>query len=257
MTVYGPRCNVHPDRTGAIRQPPYRLLVVHTSEGSEGNASAENLCSYMALPGDRIDPTDGSRFGASYHYVTDTDRVLPATPDNVVAYAAAGANNDGLHVCIPGKAGQTRDQWLDGISRAYIGQCAAVMVDLALAYAIPLRSLPVVDIVRGVAGYCGHVDISNAYHRSDHTDPGPSFPWDVLADDIAALTPPEEPVTHYFKLAADQLTIWATADDLNAVRLEEFTVKARGVDPFSVPVLNPTEAAKLVYDGGLTYQSVR
>jgi len=256
MTIYGPRCNVHPDRTGPDRTPPYRLLVVHTSEGSEGAVSAENLCSFMTLPGDRVNP-DGSKYGASYHYVTDTDRVLPATLDNVVAYAAAGANNDGLHICIPGKAAQTRDRWLDNVSRNYIRQLAAVMVDLALAYSIPLRSLPVVDIVKGAAGYCGHVDISNAYHRSDHTDPGPSFPWDVLAADIAALTPPEEPVTKYFKLAADQLTIWATADDLNAVRLEEFTVKARGVDPFSVPVLPATEAAKLVYDGGLTYQSVR
>lgn len=255
MTVYGPRCNVHTDRTGAIRTGPYRLLVVHTSEGSEGLTSAENLCSFLMSPGDRIDPSDGSRYGASYHYLTDTDRVLPAAHDNVVAFSAAGANHDGIHICIPGKAAQTRDQWLDGVSRAYVRQCAAVMVDRAREYAIPLRPLAVVQIVAGLAGYCGHVDISHAYKRSTHTDPGPSFPWDVLGDDIRELT--EEPVTRYFKTAADSLTIWATADDLNAVRLEEFTVKARGVDVFKVPVMPAAESAKFVYHAGLTAQSVK
>lgn len=193
MTVYGQRINVHPDRYGATKSARNRLLVVHTSEGGEGLASAESLGAFMTLPGDRIDPTDGSRFGASYQYVTDTDRVLPATPDNVVAYAAAGGNNDGIHVCIPGRAAQTRAQWLDSVSRAYIRQAAAVLVDKAMEHSIPLERLTVAQIVAGQDGYCGHVDVSNAYHRSDHTDPGAQFPWDVLAADIAALTTPEAP----------------------------------------------------------------
>jgi len=191
VTVYGPRIQVHDDRFGARKSGPNRLLVVHTSEGSEGPTSAENLGAFMTMPGDRLNP-DGTRFGASYHYVTDTDRVLPAVPDDVVAYAAAGANNDGIHVCIPGKAGQTRAQWLDATSRSYIRQAVAVMVDKAREHGIPLDLLTVAEIVAGAAGYCGHVDISNAYHRSDHTDPGAQFPWDVLATDIAALTAPED-----------------------------------------------------------------
>lgn len=189
MTVYGPRCNVHPDRTGATRPTALlRLIVVHTSEGSEGTSSAENLCSFMTHPGDRPNP-DGTRYGASYHYVTDTDRVLPAAPDNVVAYAAAGANHDGIHICIPGKAGQTRDQWTDDTSIGYLVQLAQVMRDVADRYDIPLDRLSVADILEGRAGYCGHVDISNAYKRSTHTDPGVQFPWDLLAE-LLAPTPP-------------------------------------------------------------------
>lgn len=258
MTVYGPRCNVHPDRTGNTRTGPYRLLVVHTSEGSEGPSSAENLCSFMTLPGDRVDPTDGSKYGASYHYVTDTDQVLPATPDNVVAYAAAGANNDGIHICIPGKAGQTRDQWLDTISRDYIRQLAAVMVDKGRVHAIPLRLLTVPQIVAGQTGYCGHVDISRAYHRSDHTDPGPSFPWDVLSNDIAALTE-EPPVTvRYFNLNNDKPnTLWATSDGLVAVRLEGEQVTARTDIPAIIPVLTEAEGRKYVYLTGAPWLTVR
>jgi hypothetical protein len=229
-----------------------RLLVVHTSEGSEGPTSAENLCSFMTLPGDRPN-LDGSMFGASYHYVTDTDRVLPAVPDNVVAYAAAGANNDGIHICIPGKAAQTREQWLDAISHGYLEQLAFVMIDKATEHKIPLLRLSVKDIQVGRSGYCGHVDISNAYHKSDHTDPGAAFPWDVLAADL------EEPVAvTYFKVpGANPLTIFGTSDGFNATRLEEFTVKARGVDPFTVPTISQAEADKFVYQSGFTAQSVR
>lgn len=227
MVTYGPRCNVHPDRTGASRTGPYRLLVVHTSEGSEGPTSAENLCSFMTLPGDRTDPTDGSRYGASYHYVTDTDRVFPATPDNIVAYAAAGANNDGIHICMPGKAAQTRDQWLDTVSRAYIRQLAAVMVDKGREHHIPLRPLAVIQIVAGQTGYCGHVDISNAYHRSTHTDPGSAFPWDVLADDIAELTEPE-PIVDYFTLKTPPAALYQVIAPGVAVYVHPDTWEARG-----------------------------
>lgn len=69
---------------------------------------------------------------------------------------------------------------------------------------------------------------------------------------------PEEPVTvRYFRLAADHPTVWATADDLTAVRLDGSTATARGVDIFNVPVIPDNEAARLTYNGGLPYASVR
>lgn len=69
--------------------------------------------------------------------------------------------------------------------------------------------------------------------------------------------PPEEPVTvRYFKLG-NQPTVWATADDLTAVRLDGSTATARGVDIFNVPTLPEAEAARLTYNGGLPYASVR
>jgi hypothetical protein len=188
MTVYGPRCNVHPERTGATRSlDNLRLIVIHTSEGSEGPTSAENLCSFMTLPGDRVVPGSNPprMFGASYHYVTDTDRVLPAAPDNIVSYSAAGANHDGVHICIPGKANQTRVQWLDPTSSAYIARCAQVMRDVAERYDIPLERLTPAQVVDGGRGYCDHHAINLAYGQTDHTDVGPNFPWDVLADQIA------------------------------------------------------------------------
>ncbi len=72
-------------------------------------------------------------------------------------------------------------------------------------------------------------------------------------------TDPEEPpvAVHYFKLGTTGLAVWATADDLTAVRLEESQAKARAVDVFNVPTLPTAEADKLVFLPGLPAAAVR
>lgn len=81
MAVYAPRVTVHPDRYGASRarqSPMVKWLILHTSEqsGAEDDGDAEALAAFMTTPGDRPS-SSGGRFGASYHTVTDTDRLIP------------------------------------------------------------------------------------------------------------------------------------------------------------------------------------
>lgn len=180
MTAYGPRVNVHPDRYGAVKNVENRLIVLHTSEGGETTGSAEALGRFMEQPGDRIGIN--GPYGASYQAVFDTDRVLPATRDNIVAFAAAGANHDGVHGCFPGKAAQTRAQWLDANSHAMMRQCRDWMRDKSLEHKIPLVRLTDDEIHAGRRGYCDHWAVSRVYKQSTHTDLGSGFPWDVLAD---------------------------------------------------------------------------
>lgn len=202
MTVkYAPRVPVHPERYGATRTNPLRLLVIHDSEGAESETAAEALAAAFARPGDRwVDEDDHSRgkYGASYHYVFDTDDVIPVVPENVVAYAAGGANNDGVHACFPGKASQTREQWLDPVSSAMIDRAAEWLLDRSLALHIPLVWLTVADVRAGLWGVTDHATISLAYKKSTHTDPGAAFPRDVLmqrAHKVAAPLPPVQPAT--------------------------------------------------------------
>jgi hypothetical protein len=71
------------------------------------------------------------------------------------------------------------------------------MVDVHHDLDIPLRRLSADQVVAGGSGYCDHATISAAYHKTDHSDVGAGFPWDVLAGDIdSMLTPvtPPEPV---------------------------------------------------------------
>jgi hypothetical protein len=188
MATYLPRIAVHPDRYGSVKTTKNLLIVIHTSEGSEGVTSATNLANYMKSPGDRQND-DGSFYGSSYQYVTDLNqRIIPCVPDHTVSYSAAGANHNGIHICIPGRAGQTRAQWLDSVSRQYIESAAAAAIDISKREGIPLVRLSTFQVAAGRSGYCGHVEISQAFKRSDHTDPGTQFPWDVFAADIARLS---------------------------------------------------------------------
>lgn len=55
---------------------------------------------------------------------------------------------------------------------------AELVHDLAVKHRIPATRLSVADLLAGREGICGHVDVSKAWHQTDHSDPGASFPWD-------------------------------------------------------------------------------
>lgn len=173
FATYAPRVPAHPTRTGARRTLTPRLLVVHTSEGGEGPTSAEGLAGFIASPA-----TSGNV--ASYHYIADHERIIPIVPDDYVAYANAGANHDSLSICHPGKAGQTTTEWADPASAAQIEQVARWLADKSDEYSIPLDWLDPSAVFAGTRGVCGHNEVSKAFKRSTHTDPGTSYPWALV-----------------------------------------------------------------------------
>jgi hypothetical protein len=171
--------------------------------------------------------------------------------------------------------GEGRGKWMSAATLDRNEQGEAVCV---LGYFHPGHTLsrhPHPDEVEGVAlaikwgidnGWIAPTTVILG-HRDNPAHPGATgCPGDYLQAELPTirarvaelLDPPEEPVAvSYFKTDPASLTIWATSDGLNAVRLEEFTVTARGVDVFSVPALPAGEAAKFVYQAGLTAQSVK
>lgn len=245
MTItYAPRVTVHPDRYGADRSqqvPMIRGVIIHTSEqsGKEDPDDAEDLGAYMTTPGDRPSPSrPGQFFGASYHAVTDTHQVIPCTLDTRVAYAAGGANRHWLHICIPVRirprsatdtvANQTRAQWLDPGSRPYIRQVAEYIVDRCTRYRVPIRRIAPEQMAAGAWGYADHWTASRAFAKSNHTDVGDAFPWDVLEADIAKIletqTPPKEEDPMEFIKVHDQDT-----NTLDAATFIRFGIFARWV----------------------------
>lgn len=189
--TYGPRTRVHRDRFGSRKtNGPNLWAILHTSEGGESSFSAEGLSSYMTQPGDRVS-SSGTIYGSSYHVVFDTDRILPAVPYDTVAHSASGANAQGIHGCFPGRANQTREQWLDPVSRAMIRQCAAWLCDIRDEFGIPVDHLMSPnEMLAGDKGLGDHFTVTMAFGLTDHWDVGPNFPWDVLFADIHALTFP-------------------------------------------------------------------
>lgn len=200
---------LHADRYSTTTTTRKNGVVVHDSEGSEGTLSwgqqaSEQLAAFLRSPGDRPSPSrPGGVYGSGYHAVaSETGGYIVLGEATSAPYHAPPVNPTMWSICMPGKAAQTREQWLDDVSRSYIRGVALYIVDrwnedgrswpLSFADARTLVSARA-DLAGHPTGYTSHAQVSLAWHKTDHTDPGSSFPWDVLAADIAALLQPIQP----------------------------------------------------------------
>ena len=162
-----------------------RLLVVHTFEGPD-------------IPVERMMDYQSGRLAhqrtGSYHVVVGADGRSGRENSNRIIPWAAGwtGNRIGLHVSLMARAALTREQWLQ--RGAQLDTLARWLAHESAGNDIPLEVAPITEIRVQGRGVCSHADISRAFPgETDHTDPGPNFPWDVvlkLARDIRAGAPP-------------------------------------------------------------------
>jgi N-acetyl-anhydromuramyl-L-alanine amidase AmpD len=149
-----------------------RVIVIHDMEAPEKIDTAEAIARYFQeMPDNRK---------ASAHVCVDADSVVQCVHDRDVAYAAPGCNRDGIHIELAGYGKQTRDEWLDTYGQSLIGLGANVAAQYCLKYGIPATHLTNEQLEQGARGIVGHAQVTAVYHESDHTDPGPNFPWDVF-----------------------------------------------------------------------------
>lgn len=115
---------------------------------------------------------------ASAHYVVDPYETLQVVYDHTVAYhAPPNEGSIGIELCDPVAGSPSR--WNDVAHRLMVRRAARLVARLALAYDVPLVKVgPDALVHNGGRGICGHVDVSQAWHETTHTDPGPDFPWD-------------------------------------------------------------------------------
>jgi len=175
-----------PNKTnGRIR--PIRLVVFHTMEVDESGPNvAEAVARSFQAPARR----------ASTHKCIDTDSTVRCVADKDTAWAAPGANADGLQMELAGRAGQNMAEWDDADSDAILERAAQAGAEWAVAHGLPIKHLSVAELLAGESGFVGHIDVTNAYHQSTHWDPGPAFPWDTVLARIAALVGGATPVDH-------------------------------------------------------------
>jgi N-acetyl-anhydromuramyl-L-alanine amidase AmpD len=184
------------------------VIVVHTTEGSEGLQSAENGASYDQRRTD----------GTSTHFFVDQDSTIQSVKTSDEAHAARTHGNDiGIQIEVCGHAAQDLSQWSDAASAGSIEQAARLCVAIRKKFGatrFPLVRLTTSQLRAGKHGFCGHVDITNAFpeDHGSHTDPGLNFPWSKLFARITQLEQSGElPVnqTDFNKL----MTTWAKSAD--------------------------------------------
>jgi len=154
-----------------------RLVVIHTMETGEGRDTAEAVAAWFAGKA-------GKPPKASAHLCVDQDSAVRCVRPEHIAWAAPGANADGYHVELAGRANQTAEQWADDASTSTLLIAAAECADIAGQYGIPVQRLTAEQVRDGASGFCGHYDVTRAFRKSTHTDPGPHFPWDWFLDRV-------------------------------------------------------------------------
>lgn len=143
------------------------LIILHSMEAPEKGTTAESVARYFATTTRR----------ASAHYNVDNNSIVQSVRDQDVAWGAAGANRNGLHIEHAGYARQSAAEWADAYSAAMLRLSAALVAEKCADYGIPVRLLAATDLKAGKAGITTHQRCSEAFGGT-HWDPGPHFPLD-------------------------------------------------------------------------------
>lgn len=157
-----------------------QAITLHSTEGHEGLTAAEDLGRMFA---GLLTPK------RSCHYGVDGNSVCQYVPDLHTAWQCGHTGNQftiGIELC--GTAKQSRDEWLDRLSKPALALCARLVAELCARYQLPVKALGPVALRAGERGITTHAAISQAWRQSTHTDPGAHFPMTdfVLAVEIAS-----------------------------------------------------------------------
>lgn len=155
--------------SGARDVSTIRLGVFHTTENAD-NTDPRNVARWQQNRANE----------SSYNVLVGTGgETVRSNDDNFIPWAAGPTGNRlGVHMSAIGYAARTRERWL-----AYpkqIDSMARWAADISRRYGLPLKWLTAAEVRAGARGFCGHAQISGAWHEVTHTDPGPGFPHDVV-----------------------------------------------------------------------------
>lgn len=168
------------DRTKKIQ-----AIMLHATDGSERMNSAHGVCAWWDVTKYKDAKTGEvkTKPRGEAHFVCD--------PGQVICYAPASRNvphgNAGsgwsIGVEITGLAKQTREEWLDHLSRGALTFAAQLCADLCIVYGLEVRRLTP-DEIKAInagtdtttTGFVLHSDMRDVLKSGTHWDPGPHFP---------------------------------------------------------------------------------
>jgi N-acetyl-anhydromuramyl-L-alanine amidase AmpD len=176
MTPDDPKCSLYiqaKNFTPAKRKPAdVRVVVIHTAECPQTDGAAVALAKWASGP---------KAPQASWHYAvapgSGPSALVQSVREECVAWAAPGANSNGLQIELCGHAGDNPASWFEGTGKSVFENGARLAGRLCKRWDIPVERLSVADLKAGKRGIIGHVDATQAFKKSTHTDQGKNFPW--------------------------------------------------------------------------------
>ncbi len=151
------------------RLEPIELVVLHTMEADERPDTAERVAAWFAGPNAPM---------ASAHYCVDADSIVQCVKESDTAFHAPGANSNGIGIEHAGYARQTPEDWADAYSQTMLRRSAELTASLCKRHGLPVEAVDVQGLLAKRRGITTHHNVSLAFRKSTHTDPGKSFPME-------------------------------------------------------------------------------
>jgi N-acetyl-anhydromuramyl-L-alanine amidase AmpD len=149
-------------------------IIIHSMETPETDTRAE-VCAGNFAAGARK---------ASCHFCVDCDSVVQCVAEDRIAWHAPGRNRRGLGIEHAGRARQTRLQWLDSFSKRMLELSAQLTARLCIKWKLPAVFVGFEGLRLKHPGITTHAEVSKAFGKSSHYDPGAEFPMDYYLDRV-------------------------------------------------------------------------
>lgn len=141
-----------------------RNVVIHCTEGPTALSAAlwfENPAS-----------------SGSANLVVDDNHCFRTLDDGMIPWAAPPLNTAGLHIELAGFASWTRSEWK--LHDRTLRRAAYKTALRCKAYGIPVKFVTAKGLWLRKKGITTHAEVTKAFRKSDHTDPGKNFPMDLF-----------------------------------------------------------------------------
>jgi peptidoglycan hydrolase-like protein with peptidoglycan-binding domain len=148
---------------------PKDLIVIHSMEAKEASTTAENVSKWAA---------GNNAPNASWQYAVDDDSVVRCVPEGGIAWHAPGANRNGIGIEHAGYARQSETQWNDVFSTNMLRRSARLSAEICKRHGIPVEFVDRKGLRDGKRGFTTHNEVTFAFRKSTHVDPGKHFPMD-------------------------------------------------------------------------------
>ena len=142
------------------------LIVEHATQGGTALSNAK----YFAEP-----KTPDSGPGGSAHLTVDENECYRCLPNNIIAYAAPGANSQGFHIEQCGFSSWNPLTWMKHYRT--LNRAAYKTAVHCHLFRIPPVFIFAADIRASKKGVTTHAEVTKAFPNiGDHTDPGLFWP---------------------------------------------------------------------------------
>lgn len=155
-----------------------RLIVLHSTENACAPHVARNVATWFA--GDSAPKT-------SAHYVVGPDETIAMVNETDTAWhVGAPVNAYSIGVEQVGLAAYTPADWASPCEQQMLARSVALVADIAARNGIPPVLVDAAGLLRGDSGITTHALVTDAFHKTTHTDPGKGFPLDDYIARVAS-----------------------------------------------------------------------